>query len=243
MTSYIDYFKYSVLTFSVLFSVPLFANTLAEDLDRFVKRYIETTPDNVQQDYSKSIDELRDSGILENALSVGDVAPEFRLPNAIGTEISLYDFLQGGPVVIIWYRGGWCPYCNLQLQHIQKKLKDINMAGGQVIAISPELPDKTMTTKERHSLEFQVLSDVNNKVADSFRLAYTVPDYVVDHYDLSITLNEHNGNEAKRLPLAATYIIDKTGVIEYAFLDADYKNRASPDEIITILKELRQNYN
>ena len=121
----------------------------------------------------------------------------------------------------------------------KKKLDEIEAAGGKVIAISPELPDKTMTTKERHSLEYQVLSDVDNSVAENYRLAYSIPDYVVDHYDLSITLNEYNGNDTKRLPLAATYIIDKSGVIEYAFLDADYKNRASPEEIITILKQLK----
>ena len=227
------------LVFVLVYPMQLTANSLTEDLDEFVKQYLEKTPENVQNDYQKSIDELRQSGILEQALNIGDTAPEFVLPNAIGNKISLYDSLLRGPVVLVWYRGGWCPYCNLQLQHIQKKLGEIEAAGGQVIAISPELPDKTMTTKERHMLEYQVLSDVDNDVADHYRLAYSVPDYVVDHYDLSITLNEYNGNDSKRLPLAATYIIDKSGVIEYAFLDADYKNRASPEEIIAILKQLK----
>lgn len=216
----------------------IYANTLAEDLNRFVKEYIESTPDNIRLDYDRGIDELRQSGILEQALNVGDTAPEFKLPNAVGDEISLYDALLRGPVVLVWYRGGWCPYCNLQLQHIQKKLEDIRKAGGQVIAITPELPDKTMSTKERHKLEFQVLSDIDNKVADKYRLAYAVPDYVVDHYDLSITLNEYNGNDSKRLPLAVTYVIDKSGIVEYAFLDADYKNRATPEEIIIVLEKL-----
>ncbi len=228
-----------LLGFILLCPMQLTANTLAEDLDEFVKQYLEKTPENVRDDHQKGIDELQQSGILEQALNIGDTAPEFVLPNAVGANISLYDSLLRGPVVLVWYRGGWCPYCNLQLQHIQKKLGDIEAAGGQVIAISPELPDKTMTTKERHKLEYQVLSDVDNNVADDYRLAYSVPDYVVDHYDLSITLNEYNGNDTRRLPLAATYIIDKSGVIEYAFLDADYKNRASPEEIITILKQLK----
>ena len=214
------------------------ANSLTEDLDRFVKQYLETAPDEVQKDFSRGINELSDSGILDNATNVGEYAPEFDLPNAIGEQISLYDSLQKGPVVLVWYRGGWCPYCNLQLQHIQSKLAEIHAAGGQVIAISPELPDMTMTTKERHMLEFQVLSDIDNKVADKYKLAYTVPNYVVDHYDLSVKLNDHNGNESNRLPLAVTYVINTDGKVEYAFLDADYKNRASPEEIISVLKTL-----
>lgn len=231
--------KILVITLALVYPLYLSANSLTEDLDRFVKQYLEETPDNVQSDYQRGIDDLQQSGILEQALNIGDAAPEFKLPNAVGNKISLYDSLLRGPVVLVWYRGGWCPYCNLQLQHIQKNLSAIEAAGGQVIAITPELPDKTMTTKERHMLEFQVLSDIDNKVADRYRLAYSVPDYVVDHYDLSITLNEYNGNDSRRLPLAVTYIIDKSGVIEYAFLDADYKNRASPEEIITVLKQLK----
>ena len=221
-----------------LFAGASAANSLTEDLDRFVKQYLETAPDEVQKDFSRGINELSDSGILDNATNVGEYAPEFDLPNAIGEQISLYDSLQKGPVVLVWYRGGWCPYCNLQLQHIQSKLAEIQAAGGQVIAISPELPDMTMTTKERHMLEFQVLSDIDNKVADKYKLAYTVPNYVVDHYDLSVKLNDHNGNESNRLPLAVTYVINTDGKVAYAFLDADYKNRASPEEIISVLKTL-----
>ncbi|MDW3095002.1 MAG: peroxiredoxin-like family protein [Gammaproteobacteria bacterium] len=214
--------------------------SLSEDLDRFVKDFIETAPEDVQSDFNNGVDEVRYSGILDKAINVGDYAPEFNLVNAIGKYVSLYDQLEKGPVVLVWYRGGWCPYCNLQLQHIQKKLNEIHQAGGQVIAISPELPDKTMSTKERHMLEFQVLSDTKNKVADRYKLAYTVPNYVVDHYDLSSKLNAHNGDNENRLPLAVTYVIAKNGVVEYAFLDADYKNRATPEEIITVLKTLNE---
>lgn len=223
-----------------VFSVAYASSTLSEDLDRFVKEFIDTAPEDVQNDFNNGINEVRDSGILDNAINVGDYAPEFNLINAIGKYVSLYDQLENGPVVLVWYRGGWCPYCNLQLQHIQMKLNEIHEVGGQVIAISPELPDKTMTTKERHMLEFQVLSDTSNKVADRYKLAYTVPDFVVDHYDLSSKLNAHNGDEENRLPLAVTYVIAKSGVVKFAFLDADYKNRATPEEIITVLKNISQ---
>ncbi len=224
----------------IFFSSAAIASNLAEDLDRFVKEYINTAPQDVQTDFNRGIEEVSLSGILDKAINVGDYAPEFKLINAVGKEVSLYDELEKGPVVLVWYRGGWCPYCNLQLQHIQRKLAEIAEAGGQVIAISPELPDKTMTTKERHMLQFQVLSDVNNHVADRYRLAYTVPDYVVDHYDLSSKLNAHNGDDENRLPLAVTYVVGKNGVVEYAFLDADYKNRATPEEIISVLRYINK---
>ncbi|MFK8026624.1 MAG: peroxiredoxin-like family protein [Gammaproteobacteria bacterium] len=228
----------AVAVILLISSVAIASSTLSEDLDRFVKEFIDTAPDNVQRDFNQGVNEIKNSGILDRAINVGDYAPEFTLVNAVGDYVSLYDQLEKGPVVLVWYRGGWCPYCNLQLQHIQMKLLEIHQAGGQVIAISPELPDKTMTTKERHMLEFQVLSDTNNNVADRYKLAYTVPDYVVDHYDLSSKLNAHNGDEENRLPLAVTYVIARSGIVEYAFLDADYKNRATPEEIITVLKDI-----
>ena len=165
---------------------------------------------------------------------------QFSLENAVGNEVSLYDTLLAGPVVLVWYRGGWCPYCNLQLKQIQERLADINAAGGQVLAISPELPDKTLTLRERHNLEFNVLSDINNKVADTYKLAYSVADHVVDHYDLSYTTNEYNGEDAQqRLPLAVTYVIDRTGLVEYAFLDADFANRAKPEDVIEVLRNIK----
>lgn len=223
-----------------LFAHVVAASSLTEDLDIFIQKYIKTAPAQVQSDFDRGIEEINSSGILDKAINVGDYAPEFNLINAIGNNVSLYDELEKGPVILVWYRGGWCPYCNLQLQHIQRKLAEISAAGGQVIAISPELPDQTMSTKEKQMLEFQVLSDVNNRVADKYRLAYKVPDYVVDHYDLSSKLNSHNGNDANRLPLAVTYVIAKSGIVEYAFLDADYKNRATPEEIISVLKEINK---
>lgn len=227
----------SVLIISLI-STACLATSLTEDLDAFVQKYINTAPEQVQVDFQRGINEVSSSNILAEAINVGDYAPEFKLIDALGKAVSLYDELAKGPIVLVWYRGGWCPYCNLQLQHIQMKLDEIHAAGGQVIAVSPELPDQTMTTKEKQSLKFKVLSDVNNRVADKYKLAYTVPDYVVDHYDLSSKLKTHNGNDENRLPLAATYVVARNGVVEYAFLDADYKNRASPEEIISVLQQL-----
>ena len=216
------------------------SSSLVQQQQRFVDKINANRSEEVRALNNRGTQDIIRSGILDKAVNVGDYAPEFDLPNAIGKRVSLYDSLQRGPVVLVWYRGGWCPYCNLQLRQLQASLEDIEAAGGQVIAISPELPDMSMSTMEKNNLEFEVLSDIDNRVADLYHLAYTVPDYVVDHYDMSVTLNQHNGNNNQRLPLAVTYVIDRDGVVQYAFLDADYKNRASAQEIITELKEITQ---
>ena len=235
-----DVMKKIIAVFLCLWFKAGFAvSPLAQDLDRFVKQYTENTSEQIQSLNRNAITSLKNSGILAKAVNVGDYAPPFNLPNAIGDSISLYHELKKGPVVLVWYRGSWCPYCNLQLRHIQNKLSDITGAGAQVIAVSPELPDKTMTARQRHQLEFQVLSDINNRVADQYRLAYTLDGAVVDHYHLSEKLNHYNGNNTNRLPLAATYVIDTSGLVKYAFLDADYKNRATPEEIISVLNAIR----
>lgn len=225
----------------VFFSVSGFASsTLVESQQRLVDKINANRSEEVKALNDRSTREIRNSGILDKAINVGDYAPEFDLPNAMDKRVSLYDSLENGPVVLVWYRGGWCPYCNLQLQQLQASLDEIKAAGGQVIAISPELPDMSLSTMEKNNLKFEVLSDIDNRVADLYHLAYTVPDYVVDHYDMSVTLNQHNGNDNRRLPLAVTYVIDREGVVQYAFLDTDYKNRASAQEIITELKEITQ---
>jgi peroxiredoxin len=237
-------YKIIISSMLCLFAWQVWAvSDLQEELNEFVDQYIDEPKEQRKINTAKErgVQHIAESGILEKAINVGDYAPEFVLTNAVGEEISLYDTLLSGPVVLVWYRGGWCPYCNLQLQQIQQRLDDIKAAGGQVLAISPELPDKGMTLRERHNLEFQVLSDVNNKVADRYNLAYSVPSHVVDQYDLSYTLNEYNGADAKeRLPLAVTYVISRSGLVEYAFLDADYAKRAKPDDIIEALKRLNK---
>jgi peroxiredoxin len=234
-------FKLILLVSSVIFSVASFASSsLVERQQQLVDKINANRSEDVRALNNRGVQEIRNSGVLNKAINVDDYAPEFDLPNAVGERVSLYNSLENGPVVLVWYRGGWCPYCNLQLQQLQASLDEIKAAGGQVIAISPELPDMSMSTREKNNLKYEVLSDIDNRVADLYHLAYTVPDYIVDHYDMSVTLNQHNGNNNMRLPLAVTYVIDRDGVVRYAFLDADYKNRASAQEIITVLKEINQ---
>ena len=161
----------------------------------------------------------------EQGLRVGDKAPNFRLKNQDGVEISLEEQLKKGAVVLTWYRGGWCPYCNLALQELSSKLPEIESLGATLMALSPELPDKAMATSEKNQLNFNILSDLNNDVAR--------------RYDLVFKLSP----QAAELPIPATYIIGRDGIIQYAYVNADYKKRANPDEVISKLTKMNTDSN
>ena len=189
--------------------------------------------------YADGISTVANSGVLSNALNVGDIAPNFTLTNAKGEEVTLQDYLAKGPVVLTWYRGGWCPYCNLTLNSLQEALPQFKAEGASLLALTPEQPDKSMTTKEKNELAFEILSDVGNNVAREYGIVYKLTDGVAEIYQDGFDLHGYNGDESNELPLAATYIIDQTGLIQYAFLDAEYRNRAEPSEIITTLQDLQ----
>ena len=175
----------------------------------------------------------------EKALKVGEKAPMFELTNSVNKNVSLEKLLKKGPIVLVWYRGGWCPYCNLALNNLQEALPQIKKLKAQLVAITPEVPDSSFTTKERNNLKFEVLSDINNQVGRKYGLVYKLSPDVEKMYESKIGLSKYNGNKSAELPMPATYIIDKEGVIRYAFVDADYKKRADPNEVIKALRELK----
>ncbi|WP_339925519.1 peroxiredoxin-like family protein [uncultured Cyclobacterium sp.] len=210
--------------------------TLKVELQQQKDKFNETAPDDTKIIYKKGIDEVVQSGIVEKAQQVGDVAPDFALSNAKGEMVKLSDQLKHGPVVLTWYRGGWCPYCNLTLHHLQEALPEFKALGAQLLALTPELPDKSLSTSEKHNLAFEVLSDIDNKVGKEYGIVFHLIDGVAKIYDQKFNLNAYNGNEENELPLAATYIIGQDGIIAYAFLDADYRNRANPEDLIAFLK-------
>lgn len=193
---------------------------------------------NTKQIYQEGLDAVSASGIVESAKNVGDIAPNFTLKNALGEEVSLQDYLDKGPVVLVWYRGGWCPYCNLNLHYLQEALPQIKAQGASLVALTPELPDQSISTSEKHDLEFEVLSDIGNVVARDYGVVFTLTDDVAKIYNKKFGLNDYNGDTSNELPLAVTYIIDSDGKITYAFLDADYRKRAEPTEIVSFLESM-----
>ncbi|WCK52942.1 peroxiredoxin-like family protein [Aneurinibacillus sp. Ricciae_BoGa-3] len=186
----------------------------------------------------QAIKELRESEAAKG-LPVGEKAPDFTLPNASGINVHLYEELAKGPVVLSFYRGGWCPYCNLELRAYQRALEKIQAEGAQLIAISPDLPDETMSTQEKNELRFHVLSDVGGKVSTDYRLTYQLPDYLVELYkEFGIDLPKKQGVESWQLPISGTFVINPEGFITLANVEADYKKRLDPEEVIRELKNM-----
>lgn len=213
--------------------------TLKSLLDEKKAAFELNADDTKKEIYKKGLDSVAASGILDKALNVGDIAPNFVLNNAMGKPVELYDYLKKGKVILTWYRGGWCPYCNLTLQELQSELPEFEKNGTNLIALTPELPDKSLSTSEKHNLKFEVLSDVGNTVAKQYNIVFKLTDGVAKIYNKSFALNEYNGDETNELPLAVTYIINENHQIIYAFVDADYRNRAEPAELTKILKKNR----
>jgi peroxiredoxin len=212
-----------------------------KELKEFLEKSSKTTPKETQRIYEEGIEDVRTSGVLDSALKVGDKAPDFALPDAAGKIVKLSDLTAKGPVVITWYRGGWCPYCNIALRGFHKALSEIRSAGASLVAISPETPQNTMSTVQKNQLDFTVLSDRDNKVARTFGIAYKVPTAVVDSLKKSgRDLARLNGSDAGELPLGATYVIDTDRVIRYAFVDGNYRKRAEPADVIAALKPLKK---
>lgn len=209
-------------------------------LDARKAKWLRTAPAEQVRTFERGIDELRGSGIVERARKVGDVAPDFELSNATGRKVRLSALLVRGPVVLAWYRGGWCPYCNIELNALQESLPEFRRLGATLVAITPERPDKSMTSIERNRLEFEVLSDVGNNVARRYGLVFKLSDDVLHELQGSVNLAEYNGNESNELPIPATYVVDTRGVIRFAFVDPDYRRRGEPAEIIAVLRELRK---
>lgn len=176
----------------------------------------------------------------KNALKIGEKAPNFELPNPEGKTISLATLLDKGPVVVTFYRGSWCPYCNLQLRALQASLAEIHALGATLVAISPEVPDDSMSTNEINSLGFSVLTDQDATVASHYGVAWEVPAFLIEHMevDRKLDLKKINNGNGSILPIPATFVVGTNGLVQWSYVDVDYRTRAEPEEILEALKKL-----
>ncbi|AZG74116.1 peroxiredoxin-like family protein [Shewanella livingstonensis] len=182
---------------------------------------------------------LKLSGIIDSAPKAGDKLAEFSLINSLGETRHLADLLAKGPLVVTFYRGGWCPYCNLALRAYQQHLAEFKQLGATLVAITPELPDMSLSTAQKNELEFDVLSDVNAEYARQLGLVFSLPESVRELYqNFGVEVEKHNGADQFDFPLAATFVVAKDGIIAKAFVDADYTYRLAPEDIISSLKAL-----
>jgi len=184
---------------------------------------------------------LKSTGIESIALKVGDRSPSLSLPDAMGERVHVDRLLEQGPVVAIFYRGGWCPYCNLELRAWQAHLAELHSLGATLVAISPQTPDNSLSTAEKNALAFPVLSDSDLAAAHGFGIAFTLPPELVELYgSVGNNLPELNGNGQWVLPVPATFVIDRSGVIQFAHVEADYRERAEPDDVLAVIREMGQ---
>ncbi|QDV25758.1 haloacid dehalogenase type II [Aureliella helgolandensis] len=193
-------------------------------------------PEKVSQAYALGIETVRATDIEKSAKQVGDAAIDAHLTGWDGERVKLSELWRDGPIVLMWYRGGWCPYCNLQLRAMQQSMDQIENAGAKLVVLTPELPEKAKETAEANDLEIVALHDKDNEVARKYGLVFQLPEPIIPAYRDKRKLPEYNGNDSMELPLSATYVIDTAGKITFAFLDADYKRRAEPADVIEAVK-------
>lgn len=224
----------------MLASEGLAAMGLEQELAAFRADFARTAPEGRAALYEAKIEELRTSFAQDEAIGVGDKAPGFDLPGIDGHRVVLDDLLRQGPVVLTFYRGGWCPYCNLQLRAYQAALPQIAALGARLVAVSPQLPDNSLGTVEKNALTFDVLSDVGNAVARSYGLVYALPAELREALRSNDkALSRINGDDSWELPVPATYVIGKVRRVLLASLHIDYRTRLEPEAILAALRAAR----
>jgi len=187
----------------------------------------------------RATDELILSGQAGRALKAGDRAPEFTLNDPDGHPVSSKALLEKGPLVISFYRGVWCPYCNLELQALQEALPQIAARGASLIAISPQTAPNSRKSQRQNNLGFPILSDTKSEVAAKFGVRFNLPGYLIDIYktfknDLPLT----NDDNSWVLPMPARYVIAQDGTIAYSEINPDYTQRPDPSELLPVLDKL-----
>lgn len=209
--------------------------TLAEELEARTAKSRQTFDERRSAVYRKAAAALAETDILEHALREGDEAPMFELPDAFGNTVSLSTLLADGPVIASFYRGSWCPFCNLEIRALQRELGAVEAAGATLVAISPNEPDVSKDLIDEAELTFPVLSDHDNEVAKQFGIVYEMEKGIVDYYrEIGRDVAGMNGTTTWELPVPATYVIDGDGVIRYAFVDLNHRVRAEPSEVVEI---------
>ncbi|HTV26165.1 MAG TPA: peroxiredoxin-like family protein [Xanthobacteraceae bacterium] len=210
--------------------------SLKEQLAEYRAGWYQRVPAERQAIMARHIEQLRGT-IAKTMLKVGDRAPTIVLENAKGVIVDVGGLLGNGPVIVIFYRGGWCPYCNLELRAYQAMLPDFTAAGASLVAISPEKPGDTVSTAEKNALTFEVLSDIGHKVGRAFGLVYEFTEELKRAYQgFNLDIPALNGTRDEwALPIAATYVIDRDGSIIHAYTDVDYRDRADPRDVLAVL--------
>lgn len=177
------------------------------------------------------------AGIGKDALGVGDTLPDATLIDATGNPVTLSNLLAQGPLLLNFYRGGWCPYCNFEMKAYQDLLPEITAAGATLVGVTPEKPDNALSTVEKNALTYPVLSDTGNAFATALGIVFELQGDLKDLYEgFGLDLPNLNAQSGWTLPIPAVYVVGSDGKILFADIDLDYRRRAEPSEVLAILK-------
>ncbi|TXH32009.1 MAG: AhpC/TSA family protein [Rhodospirillaceae bacterium] len=194
-------------------------------------------PYSVIETMHKATAELKASGLAERTKKVGDKAPAFSLKDPEGNEVSSVALLAKSPLIVSFYRGVWCPYCNMELQALQEALPEFQKYGASLVAISPQTAPNSRKSIRQNNLSFPILSDVKGKVGEAFGLKFQLPDYLVDLYkSLKNDLPSFNDDPEWTLPMPARYVIGQDGTILYSEVNPDYTKRPEPEDMLPALR-------
>ncbi|KUJ09641.1 AhpC-TSA-domain-containing protein [Mollisia scopiformis] len=203
--------------------------SLATELNAKFAEFHANAPAELKEPVKKSMSDFIASYNLDDAIKVGDKLPEFHLQGASGDMVDSKQLLANGPILVTFYRGNWCPYCNITLRTYQQHLDTFKAKGVTFVAISPELPDQTLTMTEKHELKFPVLTDVGNKFAKKLGILCPQPDEMRPVYSaVNVDLKAHNGDDTYVVPLPAFLLVDQSGVVRNAFIDPNFTHRLEP---------------
>ena len=209
---------------------------LAKQIEQFNYELATQVPQEVLEAFGKSIKDLKTKNIEEKSIKLGAIMPDFSLPNAKNEIIHSKEILKSGKMIIAFYRGSWCPYCNLELKALQEKISEFKEKNATLVAISPQSPDNSLTVIEKHHLTFEVLTDKDNVFAKQLGIVFELQDFVLPYYHaLGIDLSNFNENDDNSLPIPAVFVVNESSKIIYKFADANYMNRIDIDELLKTL--------
>lgn len=232
--------KYIVIGFILIGRLLGADSTLKSQLDEYNALFQKQGSSEAVRAVEDDLKERHTLKMGKNIPKVGDKAIEFTLKTIDGATFDLNEALKQSPVVLFWYRGGWCPYCNIQLSYYQRYHQAIKNAGGRLVGIAPEIQSMGRVTQQDHAIDFDLLTDTDNAVAKQYRLVYTVQPKLLSLMDERFGLDDYYPVHKQELPLTVAFVIDQSGIIRYAYIDDDFRKRSEPTEIIDVLNKLKE---